>query len=160
MPNPTNKALHLNPEYFWSFSEKVEDCLIWTGHATVQGYGHIKILGKMKLAHRHAWELANGTTIPAKALVLHSCDRPACVNPAHLRLGNHADNTADAIKRGRYVALRGKLNGNTIRTESEIRAIRRSREDGETYRSIAKRYGTTPENIFAITSRRTWRHIS
>lgn len=54
-------------------------------------------------AHRLAYMLAHGEDIPAGALVLHGCDVPACCNPAHLRLGTHADNQRDAIQRGRWV---------------------------------------------------------
>lgn len=39
--------------------------------------------------------------IPIGQLVLHSCDNPACVNPAHLSLGSNQENHSQKAQRGR-----------------------------------------------------------
>ena len=52
----------------------------------------------MILAHRFVWQLINGP-IPDGHCVLHKCDTPACVNPEHLFVGTHSDNTRDMIKK-------------------------------------------------------------
>jgi hypothetical protein len=80
-------------------------CWIWGRHPT--NYGVIQWRdGAGKLcsiaAHRLAWLVGNRKTIPANTLVLHGCDVPPCCNPAHLRLGTHADNQRDAVRRGRW----------------------------------------------------------
>lgn len=54
----------------------------------------------MVRGHRVAYALAVGA-VPAGLGVLHSCDRPACVRPEHLRVGTAADNARDRVARGR-----------------------------------------------------------
>ena len=87
-------------ERFWSKVDRSGECWLWTA-AKVQGYGSFD----GRRAHRVAWELAYGP-IPKGVgyhgtCVLHRCDTPACVNPAHLRLGTQADNMADRDAKGR-----------------------------------------------------------
>jgi hypothetical protein len=36
-----------------------------------------------------------------KRVVRHSCNTPACINPAHLRVGTQRDNMQDMIQAGR-----------------------------------------------------------
>ena len=78
------------------------DCWIWAGVLDRYGYGRPWWNGKQIGAHRLAWIAANGP-IQDGLHVLHSCDRPACVNPYHLRLGTHAENLRDRDSKGRNV---------------------------------------------------------
>jgi len=75
-------------------------CLLWEGATVAGGYGVFSRAGKLVLAHRVAWEEANGT-IPVGLHVCHTCDVPGCCNPAHLFLGTAVDNARDMVAKGR-----------------------------------------------------------
>ena len=86
---------------FWNKVEKTENCWLWKRACNQYGYGVINIgAGKNKLAHRLAWELTQGP-IPSGIDVLHHCDNPPCVNPAHLFLGTQLDNVHDMYAKSR-----------------------------------------------------------
>ena len=64
------------------------------------GYGKFYFNNKSIPAHRYSISLTGKD--PAGWEVLHSCDNPPCVNPAHLRLGTHAENMKEAKDRKRF----------------------------------------------------------
>jgi hypothetical protein len=106
---------------FASKLAKGEGCWLWTGSRNNHGYGQIADEqgrdGRLLLAHRVAWELANGRTLTSEEEILHACDTPACVNPDHLRVGSHAENMADMAAKGR------SCKGRSLRVETrELRS--------------------------------------
>lgn len=78
-------------------------CWLWEGSTYQNGYGWLKVFGKIVSAHRYSYELHRGP-IPCGGHILHSCDVKHCVNPDHLRVGSHAENMADAVARGRIAS--------------------------------------------------------
>ncbi len=56
--------------------------------------------GCTRAVHRVVWELLHGL-IPSGTFILHACDNPMCVNPAHLFAGTQRDNVHDMFKKGR-----------------------------------------------------------
>lgn len=80
-------------ERFDFFTEVGPDgCLNWLGYRNGAGYGTIQIKGRSTLAHRLAWEMANGP-IPKDLTIDHLCFNPACVNVGHLRLLTKSENS-------------------------------------------------------------------
>lgn len=89
---------------FWEKVLITEDCWEWQGQSLPHGYGQFRVgtraTDPKEYTHRLAWSWANGP-IPAGHNVLHRCDNPRCVRPAHLFLGTQADNVADMDAKGR-----------------------------------------------------------
>ena len=90
-------------ERFWSKVDRSggpDACWTWTG-ARVRGYGQFGLTrGFQVRAHRHSFMLANGD-IPDGMCILHACNNPACVNPAHLSVGTQLENMQYAGQCGR-----------------------------------------------------------
>lgn len=152
------------------------------------GYGRIYKDGRNVTTHRASWELANGT-IPAGLWVLHRCDNPPCVNPAHLFLGTNRDNIADRHAKGRDAsgdrngarthpetrargdrsglrlhperAPHGERNGNARLTEDQVRHIRVLAATGVVSKSaIARAFAVTHVNVCSIVARETWKRVA
>lgn len=91
-------------ERFWAKVQKTDGCWLWTASNTGgrkgYEYGTFRVNGRNVKAHRMAYELHHGVTLQPAECVLHSCDNPPCVNPAHLRIGTRKDNRADFDERG------------------------------------------------------------
>ena len=74
-------------------------CWVWQGSQHSNGYGWIKVFGKVVSAHKYSYELHKGP-IPNGLKIMHSCDNKLCVNPDHLVPGTHQQNMKDAAKNG------------------------------------------------------------
>lgn len=138
-------------ERFWTKVDRrsTDECWEWQA-STAHGYGQLSVGKHMALAHRFSYELHNGP-IPDNLWVLHKCDNPLCVNPAHLFLGTNADNMADMVKKGRQ--KRSKF------TDEQIVEIRKLRASKYTLQSIADKFDTAKSTVFAIVGRKFWKHI-
>jgi len=130
-------------------------CLEWTGAACHIGYGRMKVSGVKKLAHRVSYEIHVGP-IPDGLFVLHRCDNPRCVDPAHLFLGTNQDNMDDMNAKNRGRKARGSASGCAKLKESDVLKIR---NDIRNIRDIAASYGVGKSTIGYIKSRVTWRHV-
>lgn len=78
-----------------SHCERVGDCLVWRGTLSRDGYGSIKIAGRMIKMHRAVWEYTNGP-IPAGMEIDHlksaGCKSRACCKLEHLEAVTRREN--------------------------------------------------------------------
>ena len=124
--------------------------------ATTYGYGRMRWNGRIYLAHRLAWSSRNGD-IPKGLCILHRCDTPPCVNPDHLFIGTHADNSDDKIRKGRlrYGWGPGRRNGNA-RLTAEGASIKSSPLN---YRDTASKFNISVSRYYQIRNGKAWRHF-
>lgn len=145
---------------FWSKVRRLKNgCWIWCGVRNAQGYGRFGWPIRRVSSHRLSFFLTTGKD-PFPLLVLHRCDRPACVNPDHLFLGTDKDNTEDARSKGRLRYVNGARTGHAKLTPNKVRAIRAALElRPHRYVALAGRYGVTPAAIRSIYTGKSWRHV-
>ncbi len=143
---------------FWAkVNKKPDGCWLWTGATRSRPpYGSFSYNGSMVHAHRFSYAEHHGA-IPSGSYVLHTCDTPLCVNPAHLFLGTHADNMRDMVTKGR--PSRGERQRLAKLTEDDVRAIRRAHSDGESQTSICRRYPVGLNAIHRVVTRERWGHV-
>ena len=135
-----------------------DECWPWPGGRLASGYGLIRDSGRCLLAHRLSWKYHNGRSVPDGMVVLHACDNPCCVNPAHLSIGTKADNSADMRVKERQA--RGTRVANAKLTEDVVREIRRLRASGDSSLVLAKKFGIGRTYVDAIVGSRRWQHVA
>ena len=168
-------------ERFWSHVDKRghDECWLWLAGKYVGGYGALRTAYKGRKfvrAPRLAWAIVNGP-IPAGLWVLHRCDNPPCVNPAHLFLGTHKDNMRDREAKGRNVMsrhpecsslwgprkpeyqVRGTRCHQAKLDEVKVVELRRKYMAGEPFCRLAREYGVAAWTIQKAVMGRTWAHV-
>lgn len=154
LPNITPHQIDL----FWTKVERREpgECWMWRAGLSQRGYGKIAFGGSQKQrhyrAHRVALYLATGID---GDVAIHSCDTPACVNPAHLRWGTIAENNADCMAKRRHA--HGDRQWLAKLTSAQVDEIRRRYTPGSSS-ALAKEFGVNRSYIWSIATHRTRRH--
>jgi hypothetical protein len=108
--------------------------------------------------------------IPTGLVVRHDCDNRGCINPAHLRLGTHADNVRDAIERGRRIKYKVKPNCNRGFNDSKVnkpgkpikltpQQVLEIRESSKGGTEIARLYNINRKTVWWIRNYVIWKHI-
>lgn len=159
---PTRGSRRPPMELFWSKVDRSGPCWMWRAAADKDGYGIFSYTlpsdggparQRHVRAHRFSFEIEHGP-IPTGRLIMHSCDTPACVNPAHLSIGTALDNNGDAAAKGR--TCWGERNSHAKLTPEAVVAIRAS---SEPLRRLAMRFGVSESAISGARRGRTWRRL-
>lgn len=131
-------------------------CWEWNGSRS-RGYGRIWVDGVEWKTHRLAYEVWV-ERIPDGMVVRHRCDNPPCVNPEHLEVGTHRDNSDDMFSRGRQRFARNEGHYKTGLTWGQVRDIRsRDLSIRGQQRRLAEEYGVSYPTINNILKGKTWK---
>jgi hypothetical protein len=143
------------------FEQKVSkgnECWEWTANKNNKGYGQIFFNKRLELAHRVSWILYIGE-IPIGMCVLHRCDNPGCVNPAHLFLGTHTENMLDCKNKGRDHRASGETCARSKLTCSQVKTIKAMLQNGVRCSEIAKIFEVCRDTIADIKKGETRRNL-
>lgn len=146
-------------ERFWSKVDIKgnEECWDWTAGKSSSGYGKIRIKNKDYRANRVSLFLKTGIW---DVCAMHTCDRPCCVNPKHLKWGSYKENIDDKFQKKRHNQS-GEKHPSSKLTETQVLEIR-EKYLNKYYgigRGLAAEYGVTPSLISYIISEKSWSHI-
>lgn len=129
-----------------------ENCVIWPFAKNKSGYG----ITKRQYAHRVAFVKFHGE-IPDGMVVMHSCDNPSCVNPAHLRAGSQKENLEDRRNKNRHP--KGILSGTARLNDALVKDAREKHRNGISSVKLARIYGVSQSAMWYALSGKTWGHV-
>lgn len=95
-------------------------CFIWAGEVSDNGYGVIHTFSNARQttlrAHRVAYEVAHGASLPNNLTIDHRCFEKRCVNWRHLEAVTHSENSRRSYRDGRHdrriAAMKGGVSPN------------------------------------------------
>ena len=137
-------------------------CIDFIGYKDKDGYGIITHHKKSQRIHRVVYCEHNKVDLESIVgkVIRHTCDNPSCVNPRHLIVGTHQDNTNDMKARKRHLPNDTHLNAVlSVEDVKYIREVYKARCPNFGAKALAKRLGTSYKNISAIALNKTWKHI-
>jgi hypothetical protein len=130
-------------------------CWLWAGYCDRSGYGRISVRAAdgqrdpSASTHRVSYEHFVGP-IPNGLYVLHRCDVPACVNPAHLFVGTHAENMADMRHKSRAYRGRGEKACGAKLTDAQAAEVCALVAGGMTQQAAADHFGVHQTTVSLI----------
>lgn len=133
------------------------ECWIWPG--SKNGAGRAIFRGRS--APRVIYEMLFGS-IGEHLGVLHSCDNPRCVNPAHLWVGTQKENVRDCWSKGRAAKNSqppGERHSMAKLTERDAVRILERVLRGEARKALALEYGVGVRQIGRIVTGDRWAHL-
>jgi hypothetical protein len=138
-------------------------CWIWNLARSSQGYGAVKVNGKMEYLHQRSLERKIGRKLQKGEVTRHICPNSpnrSCHNPEHLELGSQADNVADTVRGGRHIHGEKAANasGRAVLTKEQIIEIRAQR-DLKSGKELAEEYGVSSAQISRIQLNQRWVYV-
>lgn len=152
--------LNILKHEFFSKIQKTRSCWLWKSSFSGHGYGMFRKSIDNNLycigAHRASWIIHHQKKIPDKMLVCHECDNKKCVNPNHLFIGSHQNNSDDKITKNR--GINGEKNGRSKLTDIKVKNIL-SLHPKESIGEISRMFDVDRSTISLIINGKSWQHI-
>ena len=128
--------------------------------AGLKEYPVVTFNGRSFKTHRVIAELFFRDLKPGE-LIMHSCDNPQCINPAHLTIGTPESNTKDCVlkKRHKPADNTGSKNGMSILNESKVKDIRLLASQGVDNTRLSLQFGVAEHTVYQVVKRMSWKHV-
>lgn len=145
-----------SPEWFFSKVRKEENgCWVWTGTTNEKGYGVYGDFKKTKRAHHFLLP----SPLKDGECACHTCDNPACVNPAHLFIGSRADNNRDMRLKGRQYIKDGEGHPNVKLKEWQAKIAKACPRKFGLASALGRVFGVNRAAIRDIQHGRNWSYL-
>lgn len=137
-------------------------CIEWLGSKNSLGYATVVVSYVNVGVHRLALAIDRDLSLAEieGMVVMHLCDNPPCINPAHLQLGTQQENMIDCSKKGRIQSgsrhWLAKLDAEAVAyiVENHVPGVGPFRR-GNT-RELADRFGVSMATIGRVVRGESW----
>lgn len=148
-------------ERFSKYIKKEKQCWRWTGASRGNGYGCLKVKGRVIDSHRVSWLIYRGE-IKKGHIICHRCNNRWCANPKHLYQGTYKSNVKDSIRDGtHHLPPVGTVYGERHpRSKLNYKKADEIKKSGLSQRKLAKKYGVHRSTIRAVLYGETWRNVN
>lgn len=130
--------------------DMIDVCWNWRGYIAPTGYGNV-CYGRKHYTASHMSYLTFNGPVRSGQLVRHTCDNRRCVNPKHLILGNHQDNSQDMVRRNRQRSQ--KLNEEAVKV---IKWMLKYKSEKDLIKKLALLHNVSTALISHINTGRKW----
>ena len=138
-------------------------CWIWNLARSSQGYGAVRVNGKMEYLHQRSLQRKIGRKLNKGEVTRHVCPNApnrACHNPDHLEIGTQVDNAADMVRAGRHSHGEKAANatGTAVLTKEQVIEIRAQR-GLRSGKELAEEYCVSTAQISRIQLNQRWAYV-